>query len=116
MARAAAPRSAPGSTTAGHLPPSSRVSGVRLSAAARITSRPIRVPPVNTRWSQGCAANAAATSGPPCTTRATPGPSASAAISASSAAVRGVASAGFSATRLPAASASTAGRRASCTG
>ena len=92
------------------------MSGVSRSAAARITARPVPVPPVKTRWSQGCAANAAATSGPPCTTRAMPGPSASATICASSAAVRGVASAGFTAIRLPAASASTAGSKASCTG
>ena len=53
---------------AGDLPPSSSVTGVRLRAAARITWRPTAVEPVNSRWSNGSAENARATSASPLTT------------------------------------------------
>ena len=39
----------PSPTMAGDFPPSSSVTGVRFSAAARITILPTRVEPVNTR-------------------------------------------------------------------
>ena len=55
-------------TRAGDLPPSSRVTGVRLAAAAAITLRPTAVEPVNSRWSSGRAAKAAPTSAPPTAT------------------------------------------------
>ena len=58
----------PGATMTGDLPPSSRVTGVRLSEAARITSRPTPVEPLKSRWSNGWAAKARATSTPPFTT------------------------------------------------
>ena len=73
-ARAARSRSASANTSTGHFPPSSSVSGVRLSAAARMTSRPRAEEPVKRRWSKGWRAKAAATSGPPSTVRATSGP------------------------------------------
>jgi len=44
---AAAARSASGKTTCGDLPPSSRVTGFRFSAAACATARPVAVDPVN---------------------------------------------------------------------
>ncbi len=53
---------------AGDLPPSSSVTGVRLAAAARITWWPTAVEPVNSRWSNGSAENACATSASPFTT------------------------------------------------
>jgi hypothetical protein len=46
-------------TMLGDLPPSSRVTGTRLSLAAFITDRPTGVLPVKTRWSNGKAENAA---------------------------------------------------------
>ena len=45
-------------TMAGHLPPSSRVTGHRFSAAAAITARPVVPEPVNSRWSNGSFENA----------------------------------------------------------
>ncbi len=44
---AAACRSASGNTTCGDLPPSSSVTGLRFSAAATATLRPVAVEPVN---------------------------------------------------------------------
>ena len=41
------------SMIAGLLPPSSRVKGVRCSAAARMTFLPVTVPPVKKMWSKG---------------------------------------------------------------
>jgi hypothetical protein len=49
------------------------VTGVRLSAAARITWRPTSVDPVKSRWSKGSATNARATSGPPLITESVAG-------------------------------------------
>ena len=80
-----------------------------VSAAARITARPIAVEPVNSRWSNGSAQNACATSGPPVTTATSSGSKRAASSCPSRAAVRGVSSDGFSITRLPAASASISG-------
>jgi hypothetical protein len=51
MRRAATPRSASAVTTTGLLPPSSRVTGVRVPAAPAMILRPISVPPVNRAWS-----------------------------------------------------------------
>ena len=90
-------------TTTGLLPPSSRVTGTRCSAAAFITCRPTEVEPVKTRWPQGWALKAAATSGPPCTTASSLGSKASATAWATSCAVRGTISLGLSTARLPAA-------------
>ena len=100
----------------GDLPPSSSVVGVRLRAAASATLRPTAVEPVKNRWSNGSAANPAATSAPPCTTLNSSGAKCFATSSASSADVRGVISLGFSITRLPAASAVAAGPSVSCSG
>ena len=109
-------RSAPASTIAGLLPPSSSVTGVRFSAAAFATIRPTAVEPVKNRWSNGSLANAAPVSAPPVTTVNSSGAKRCAIASASSADVAGVTSDGFSITRLPAASAPIAGASASCTG
>jgi len=72
---AAASRSASGNTTWADLPPSSRVTRVRLSAAARAMSLPTCVEPVNAILSMpGWAASDLPTSGPqPVTTLTTPG-------------------------------------------
>jgi hypothetical protein len=53
---------------AGDLPPSSRVTGVRLSAAMRMMSWPTLVEPVNSRWSKGRRAKSAPTVASPSTT------------------------------------------------
>ena len=54
---AAACRSASAKTTCGDLPPSSNVTGLRFSAAATATLRPVAVDPVNATLSTpGCAA------------------------------------------------------------
>ena len=72
---AAASRSASGNTTWADLPPSSRVTRVRLSAAALAISLPTCVEPVKAILSMpGWAASALPTSGPqPVTTLTTPG-------------------------------------------
>ena len=44
------------------------MTGVRFSAAARMTARPTGVEPVNSRWSNGSAEKVRATSGSPFTT------------------------------------------------
>ena len=49
ISRAARLRSAPGSTSTGHLPPSSSVNGVRFGAAAAMILRPVAVLPVKTK-------------------------------------------------------------------
>ena len=54
---------------AGDFPPSSSVTGVRCSLAARITSRPTAVEPVNSRWSNGSAQKRRAKSASPLNTR-----------------------------------------------
>jgi len=80
---AAAARSASGKTTCGDLPPSSRVTGFRFSAAACATARPVAVDPVNATLSTpGCPASAAPTSRDwPVTTLTTPGGNPASAIS-----------------------------------
>ena len=72
---AAAVRSASGKTICGDLPPSSRVTRLRLSAAACATARPVAVDPVNATLSTpGCPASAAPVSrDSPVTTLNTPG-------------------------------------------
>src|SRR4051812_30289764 len=66
--------------TAASLPPSSSSTGVRCSAAAAITARPVDTPPVNdTRSTPGCATSRRPRSGcGPDSTLTTPGGSASA--------------------------------------
>ena len=51
--------------SAGLLPPSSSVTGVRFSLAARITSLPTLPEPVNSRWSKGRREKSAAASASP---------------------------------------------------
>ena len=106
MPAAAASRSASSNTMTGALPPSSRCTRFRSSAAAPATSMPARTRPViDTRLGVGCATSARPVSRSPHTTLNTPGGRNSAAISASITVVSGVVSAGFSTTVLPAASA-----------
>ena len=75
MMRSAAARESGsrGATIAGDLPPSSSVTGVRFSAAARITARPTAVEPVKSRWSNGSAEKAARPSASPVTTATSSG-------------------------------------------
>ncbi|MCY1435439.1 hypothetical protein D9M71_515350 [compost metagenome] len=94
---------------AGDLPPSSRVTGVRLSAAARITCLPMLVAPVNSRWSKGSLEKATPTSTSPSTTATRSSGKTLARISLSAWAVAGVDSLILTITRLPAASAATIG-------
>ena len=114
--RAVSARSALSSTMAGDLPPSSRVTGVRLAAAARATWRPTAVDPVKNRWSKGRRTNALPSSASPVSTAHSSGAKAAPTSSASSCDSRGVISLGLIITRLPAASAATAGASASCSG
>ncbi|MNG17541.1 hypothetical protein D3C84_1015350 [compost metagenome] len=104
MRKAAVARSALRETMVGDLPPSSRVTGTRLSAALRITTLPMAVLPVNTRWSKGWRVTASAISAPPTATPTTKGSKCSAQAAASTAAVRGAISEGLRIARLPAAS------------
>ncbi len=113
---AASARSASGANSAGDLPPSSSVTGVRFAAAASATCRPTAVEPVKNRWSNGSCENARPTSAPPSTTANSSSSKCSATSSRSTSDVAGVMSDGFSSTRLPAASAPIAGASASCTG
>ena len=91
------------------MPPSSKLTGVRLAAAAWPIARPVADSPVNViRSTPRCSVSAEpAESGPkPCTTLSTPGGSpASVASRASRVADSGVSSAGLSTTVLPQASA-----------
>ena len=105
-----------GQTIAGDLPPSSSVSGVRWAAAAAITLRPTAVEPVNTRWSKGSAAKAAATSASPVATATRPSGNTCASSERRNAALRGVCSEGLRKTWLPAAIAVASGTRARLTG
>ena len=113
---AATAKSASRSKIAGDLPPSSSVTGTRLSAAASATRRPTVVEPVKNRWSQRCSANAWPTAASPSTTANSSSSNSRETRFSSSADVAGVSSEGFSSTRLPAASAPIAGASASWTG
>ena len=89
------------------LPPSSRVSFLRVPATARAIARPTSVEPVKATLStSGCSTTARPVSPAPVTMLTTPGGrSACRQISANSSAVSGVVSAGLSTTVLPVASA-----------
>ncbi|MNO61746.1 hypothetical protein D3C76_524010 [compost metagenome] len=87
----------------GDLPPSSRVTGTRFSAAARITCLPMLVAPVNSRWSNGCEQNAWPVSGPPVITATSSSANTERIMRAISSEVFGVNSEGLIITRLPAA-------------
>ncbi len=100
----------------GLLPPSSSVSGVRFSAAARITWRAIEVAPVKIRWSKARPAKAWPTSGPPVTTAISSGENTAPNIRAISAEVAGVYSDGLIIARLPAASTPASGAKVRFTG
>ncbi|OBJ32254.1 hypothetical protein A5620_25375 [Mycobacterium colombiense] len=108
--RAARRMSAPGATTTGFLPPSSSVTGTRCWAADRCTRAPTDGEPVKKRWSNGKAANAAATSGPPVTTCSSSDSKYSGASDAIRSAVCEVTSDILIIARLPAANAVAAGR------
>ncbi len=101
---------------AGDLPPSSSTTGVKVSAAARSTRRPVCVEPVNSSLSKGSPDISAATSGPPSIAMTRSGSRWRATAAHRAAAVRGVCSDGFNTTRQPAASAPITGERASWTG
>ena len=116
MRSTALSKAAPRPTMAGDLPPSSSVTGVRCSLAARITWRPTSVEPVNSRWSKGRLANSRATSASPLTTAISSGAKASPTSRANSSAKRGVYSDCLSIARLPAASAAVSGPAARYSG
>ena len=98
-------RSASSKTMTGALPPSSRCTRLRVSAALRAISLPVDTSPVtDTMATFGLATSAAPAVSPgPSTTLSTPGGRMSALSSASRIAVSGVSSDGFSTTVLPAA-------------
>jgi len=97
------------SMIAGLLPPNSRVSGVRCSAAARMTLRPVTVPPVKKMWSNGRVVRCAASSGPPNNTWTRSAGSEACIHSAMTWEVAGACSGGLTMTRLPAAKAAITG-------
>ena len=100
-------RSASGNTIAGDLPPSSRLTFLRLPAAAWTMSLPTSVDPVNATLStSGCAAIAAPAMPSPVMRLNTPGGKPASVISSPSRiALSGVCSAGFMMIVQPAASA-----------
>ncbi len=100
----------------GLLPPNSRVSGVRCSAAAFITCLATEVAPVNTRWSNASPENAWPTSGPPVITATSSGLNTPPNIRAISSEVAGVYSDGLIMARLPAASTPASGVKVRFTG
>ena len=104
----AAARSAPGSTRAADLPPSSSATRLMSPPAMAAMWRPARVEPVNdTMSTSGCRTSASPTSGPvPCTRLNTPaGRSACRIASARRKALVGPSSDGLSTTVQPASSA-----------
>ena len=96
-------------TSAGDLPPSSSVTGVRFRAAASMTFLPTSPLPVNSRWSNGSSENAAPMSGPPRITESSSGAKRRAAASAIQSLKLGTYSDVFSSARLPATNAATKG-------
>src|SRR4029078_9377056 len=97
-------------TISGDLPPSSSVTCLSPSAAARATRSPVGTEPVtDTLDTDECDTSAAPTSPAPCTTLNAPaGSPAAARISASARALNGVSSDGLNTIELPAASAGAA--------
>ncbi|MNR42567.1 hypothetical protein D3C85_1610980 [compost metagenome] len=89
----------------GDLPPSSRVTGTRFSAAARNTCLPMLVAPVNSRWSNGWPQNAWPTCAPPRTTATSSSAYTERINRAINSEVCGLNSDGLIITRLPAANA-----------
>ena len=112
---AALARSVEASTYAGDLPPSSRVTGVRCSAAARSTTLAAASPPVKKMWSKRSASSAVVSGMPPSTTSAAPARY-SGIHRARAAEVAGACSLGLSTTVLPAARAPASGASSSCSG
>ncbi|MNY39482.1 hypothetical protein D3C86_1741660 [compost metagenome] len=107
VALTALARSAPGSTTAADLPPSSIDTRFISPAACAATLRPTAVEPVNdTIWISACATSASPTSAPPSTRLSTPGGSCACSQAAISRSVTaGASSEGFKTTVQPASSA-----------
>ncbi len=104
MPAAVAATSASSKTITGALPPSSRCTRLRPSAAARATSMPARTEPViDTIRGMSWETSARPVSAVPQTTLNTPGGRKPAAISASSSVLTGVVSDGLSTTVFPAA-------------
>ena len=89
--------------TTGDLPPSSRVTGTRLRAAAAMIWRATEVAPVNNRWSSGRLEKACPTSGPPVNNTTSFGSYTSLIMASSTSEVAGVNSEGLIITLLPAA-------------
>ena len=104
-AAATASGSASGKAISAFLPPSSSSTGLIVSAAARITARPVGTLPISATMAMpGCAASAAPTSRPPGSTLNTPGGSSPPINSASRRADSGACSGGLTMMLLPAAS------------
>ncbi len=97
--------SASESTIIGSLPPSSRLTGVSVSAALAMTFLPVAVEPVNMMKSASSTRAAPAAPPPVATPKMPSGAPAALIISAISIEVSGVTSDGFRITALPAASA-----------
>ena len=116
MRSAACATSAERSTIAGDLPPSSRVTVARCSAAACITLRPTAVEPVKKMWSNGSLSSASAAGMPPVTTPTSSSGNASATMRAMTADVAGTFSDGRTMHTLPAAIAAASGLKRSWKG
>ncbi len=102
---AARSRSASASTIIGSLPPSSRLTGVNVSAALAITFLPVSTEPVNMTKSTSSTSAAPVSPRPVAIWNTPAGSPHSDIIAASSSEVIGVTSEGLSTTALPAASA-----------
>ena len=104
-ALAARSRFASASTIIGSLPPSSRLTGVSVSAARTMTLLPVLTEPVNMTMSTSSTSAAPVSPRPVATAKTPSGMPHSASISAMSSYVSGVTSDGLRTTALPAASA-----------
>ena len=109
-------RPRPGPRMAGDLPPSSSVTGVRWSLAARMTWWPTAVEPVNSRWSNGSRQKRWEKSASPSNTRSSSSAKRASTRLPISAAVCGVSSDSLSMARLPATKAEVSGPAASASG
>ena len=111
MRRAAVFRLAVWSKITGLLPPSSRVTGVRVFAAAAITTLPTAWEPVKKMWSKGCSSSASVSALPPWTTAACSRGRARVSTRSTTPAVAGAYSEGLTTAQHPADSAPIKGMR-----
>lgn len=111
MRAAASSTSASGARITGDLPPSSRVTGVRCSAAAAMTFFPTAGLPVKKITSKGLSTRASASSRPPSATVIYSGGNTRPSTSARARAEAGASSPGFTTAVDPAAMADTRGAR-----